>query len=342
MASYSTSFYRAVKIDRQETHDEYLSLLDRDPMRNYPIILGDANSVLQLVPAMRFCLFRLPVFLLVISIASCSEQTQPSAEQAATTSKTTRPPSADDIVRQLAAFYANAKSVQVDSRQITRLSMDDVELSLPLKQTFVIEKPNRVVVRSSGPLELGLFRNDQMELDLISNGETLVTYYPILKTYTEADAPNSYRDLVQDSMLLELSGGGIGVFALRLVADDPYTALMEDVTAKEYVGTEQLNGFNTHHLKFTQDQFDWEMWIQADGAPFVLKVITDMSKSKSAKQLRDGFAADEISIIVTIEFSNWKMNQTLGAETFTFHAPEGVSKVDNFSEDLGADEPSPN
>lgn len=314
-------------------------------MRNYPIILSDAGSVLQLGPAIRFCLFRLSVLLLVISIASCSEKTQPSAEkpavdQAATTPKTTQPPKADDIVRQLAAFYANAKFVQVDSRQITRFSMDDIETSVPMKQTFVIEKPNRVVVRSSAP-EIGLFSNNQMELDLISNGETLVTYYPILKTYTEADAPNSYRDLVQDSMLLELSGG-IGVFAFHLVADDPYTSLMEGVTAKEYVGKVQLNGVKAHHLKFTQDQFDWEMWVQADGDPFVLKVITDWSRSKPAKQLRDGFAADELTIIVTIEFSNWKMNQTPGAGTFAFHAPEGVSKVDTFSEDLGADEPSPN
>ena len=37
--------------------------------------------------------------------------------------------------------------------------------------------------------------------------------------------------------------------------------MMDGVRTVTYAGTEKRDNVECHHLKFTQDDFDWEMWV---------------------------------------------------------------------------------
>jgi thiol-disulfide isomerase/thioredoxin len=133
-------------------------------------------------------------------------------------------------------------------------------------------------------------------------------------------------------------------FAVQLLADDPYARIMQGVQKTEFAGTDVLDGNQpAHHLKFTQDDADWEMWVAAEGDPVLLKVSTDMSKAlaKSAGQLGERFK--DMKMVSSEMLHDWKFNAPLDAVAFTFTPPEGAKKVDNLLGGLdgGEEEPSP-
>ena len=75
-------------------------------------------------------------------------------------------------------------------------------------------------------------------------------------------------------------------------------------------------------MKFSQDGFDWELWVAADGKPIVLKMI------------RTGEGPDG-KITTTETYKNWKLDGAMNKDTFTFSAPSGAKKVDDFQEGQG-------
>ena len=55
---------------------------------------------------------------------------------------------------------------------------------------------------------------------------------------------------------------------------------MQGVKSAKYAGLDTLDGVGkAHHLKFTQDQFDWEVWVAADGDPLIRRVLVDLAKA---------------------------------------------------------------
>jgi len=92
-------------------------------------------------------------------------------------------------------------------------------------------------------------------------------------------------------------------------------ALLEGVTEGKHVGMEKVGGKEAHHLTFKQPNLDWEIWVAAEGEPFVLK-------AKSVLETQNG----KLSTIET--YSNWKLNPDLNNDVFKFKAPEEAKKVD--------------
>jgi hypothetical protein len=191
--------------------------------------------------------------------------------------------------------------------------MQGMDNTTTARRTIAAEKPNKLRVQT----ESGM-----MAANLISDGAKLVTHLPAMQTYTEAAAPASFDAMLQDPAA---SGGPGGLFILQLLASDPYAALMDGVTSSQYIGQEQIDGRDVHHLKFTQQQFTWEMWVDADEAPLVRRVSVDMS------QALGGFAppgsqATSMQSTTTGTFSNWKFNEPAPTGTFAFTPPPGTNQ----------------
>jgi thiol-disulfide isomerase/thioredoxin len=127
--------------------------------------------------------------------------------------------------------------------------------------------------------------------------------------------------------------GGLGVFVLQLLADDPYGNVMEGVTSTEYVGKETLDGHDAHHLRFTQEQFDWEMWIRADGDPTLQQLSFDMSKGMSA-MLGQGAQQPKMKVTMVKQYEDWKFDQPIAQDAFTFQPPADAKPTNNLMEAL--------
>jgi hypothetical protein len=72
-------------------------------------------------------------------------------------------------------------------------------------------------------------------------------------------------------------------------------------------------------MKFSQDQFDWEMWVAADGKPFVLRMTRKVD-------------ADDNKGTVDETYKNWTADTPIAKDSFTFSPPKDAAKVDDFKE----------
>lgn len=229
------------------------------------------------------------------------------------------------IVQQIGEFYKSASSLQVDSEQVLSMKGPGMDNRMTSSRTIIAERPNRLAIRSSESMNA---------FDFVSDGEQLITYVPALQKYTSESAPESFDELLANPLMNAGSMSGQTSLITQLLTSDPATGIMQGVTKSEYVGAEDIDGVRAHHLHFTQDQFDWDLWTAADGDPLVLKVESDMTKMLAQ------FAAQNAQLkgmrMVTIEtFRNWKLNAPVDAVAFTFTAPEGVEKVENLFGSMG-------
>jgi len=214
-----------------------------------------------------------------------------------------------DLLKKAGKVIKDAKSMQCEATINTTATGEDKEKKqeIKVKATFMFERPNKFAMRSEHAAD------KNAGLVIVSDGKTMTTLAKRLKQYAEAKAPSNMAAIGRP--LLQYGQPATGLLFQNILAEDPDEMLLDGVTKATLVGTQKVDGKDAHHLKFTQDQFDWELWIAAEGEPFIVK-------ASSTHATPDGGQA------VTVEtYSKWKVNPELPKDAFEFKAPEGVKKV---------------
>src|SRR5690606_11513477 len=137
---------------------------------------------------------------------------------------------------------------------------------------------------------------------------------------------------------LPISFAGAAGFLLDLISPDPAERLLSNVTAAEYVGREEIEGKAYHRCRFNQEQFNWDIWIAADGEPRILQIVPDMSKQleRLPEEMRKDFKME-----MSLKFTNWNFAPTIEDSLFTFTPPADAEKVDSFFEQPEEEGPHP-
>ena len=227
--------------------------------------------------------------------------------------------SAEAILRRTTDFIKKAKSAEVEVERLQKVGAQTVTSTF----TIAFERPNRLAIRVKG----GGFG-----VTAISDGTTLSVFIPPLHKYTQAKAPATLDALMGDPIVQSsVQGMMIG----DLFAADPYASLMKGVKTTTYAGEEAIDGMKTHHLKFAQDEFDWELWVAADGEPTVRRVLMDLSKALA--KAPGQFKNQKMEIIHN--FKDWRIDAKLGKLTFTFQPPPESEKVEDFMAALAGSNP---
>jgi thiol-disulfide isomerase/thioredoxin len=239
-------------------------------------------------------------------------------------------PTAEAVLRRSADFYKNARSIAVEVERAQKIGA----LAVQVTYEVAFQRPNRFAVRTKGG-------GPGPGIDVVCDGKKLFVSIPALKKYTEGDAPASIDALGGDMIV---QSAFQGMLISEICAADPYGKLMEGVKTATYAGLDELDGAKAHHLKFTQDQFDWETWVAAEGDPVIRRVVMDLTKaianSPAAEQLKN----QKLEMVQT--FKDWRVDRGLDEKAFTFQPPEGAQKVKSFMEGiagagLGQAAPSP-
>lgn len=276
---------------------------------------------------------------ILISTASCSQQPEPPQKTAEQDNVTNRKiikdaakpldvngnkkgadsaeVSPEEIVRRVAEFYKATKTLKVREEQVMHVQVQGRDKKTTTHRTTVAEKPNRVAMRSEGGVT---------DIYLVSDGKKLFTYQALMEMYFEEDAPKSIEDLSVDPMMTAI-GGELEALVLRLLGDNPYEMLMKGVTELIYMGRETLDGVDVHHLKFIQDQLEWEMWVNSQGDPLISQVSTDLKQSMTFSG--NAFESKEMTVTYFIRFRDWKFNEPLDSKEFVFTPPEGAEKAND-------------
>jgi peroxiredoxin len=225
---------------------------------------------------------------------------------------------AKSVMRQLADFYRQAKTFRVDFDQKFSMDVNGRKNAIDSEATISVERPNRLAIRN---------KDTQLGVDVVCDGEQLSMSMAPMKQYTQTSAPKTLDELLANPLMM-MAANGRGPL-LNVFAEHPYEQLMEGVTNDEYVGREKIGEVEAHHLKFENEQMNWEIWVAAQDEPRLLQASFDLAKAMAA----GGFDQDQLAnmkVTSVQHYNNWQFDAPLAEDAFAFEPPDDAKKVDSF------------
>jgi hypothetical protein len=108
---------------------------------------------------------------------------------------------------------------------------------------------------------------------------------------------------------------GIDLPLIDLAVSDPYKNVTARMLKGSYYGRSPVLGFTCHHLAFTQQNIDWQVWIQDGPQPLFRKfVITHKNEE----------GAPEFTALIT----RWDLTERISDSDFLFEPPHGARKIE--------------
>jgi peroxiredoxin len=235
-------------------------------------------------------------------------------------------PKPEELLRKVADYLAGlpAFSCRIDSS--IHIQAKGIDQRMDSKMALRLQRPNRLAIL----IEEGL-----MGMTVVSDGKQLTQYIPAMNRYTVKDAPADLKDWSDVE-----AGGMMGASGAYLSADSDefYKALMEGVTKSEYVGMEEVDSAQCHRCRFEQEEFNWEIWIDAGEKPLVRKIVPDLSKQFA----QAGGMMEDAKMEYVVTLKDWNVEPNFADADFAFTPPEGATKVDSLFEGLaGGEEAGP-
>lgn len=157
---------------------------------------------------------------------------------------------ADQVLRQMGEYLGAVQHFRVHAEATDDDVIDTGQLVVfGHTLDMVVRRPSRLWADVAG--DLGHKR-------LLYDGRTArlmdFTYGTVAETEARATIEATVNDLI-DRL-------GVVVPLAELAFDDPYATLIENVQTGSYVGIRVVDGIEYHHLAFTQETIDWEVWIE--------------------------------------------------------------------------------
>ncbi len=165
-----------------------------------------------------------------------------------------------------------------------------------------IRRPNRLLVAANG---------DEHRRRVFYDGGKLTLYDVQKNLYAVTEVPNQI-DGALDSVFEKF---GLTVPLADFAYADPYAVLTEHAEYGQVVGVHGCGDKRCHHLLFTQDAIDWQIWIETGARPVPRKLVITYKTEPGSPQYE-------------ARLSGWDFNPRLSDHAFTFHPPEGSSEIE--------------
>jgi hypothetical protein len=214
-----------------------------------------------------------------------------------------------DIVKQTGDLYKNARSLHAEGDFVSNVASGGEKRDIKVKAVYDIERPNHLSLKTE------VDGDPAKGPDIIADGKNLTIFGKSRKQYTQETAPEKLEEI--GLTVLQVGPTLTGMLFANILADNPSDMLMMGVNSCSYVGKDKVGDAPVHRLKFSQDGFDWEMWVAAEGKPYVLRMI----------RIADG---PEGKVTTTETYKSWKLDGEMAKDKFTFSAPKDSQKVDEF------------
>jgi hypothetical protein len=212
-------------------------------------------------------------------------------------------PKADGLLRKMSADLAGMKRFRFDSSRVMEVVEKDGEKIQALADTSVaVERPNKLRADRIGKLGGGSIYYD---------GKTFTFFGKRDNFYATTDAPNTLDDTIdfaRDQLSIDAPG-------VDLLFSDPYKVLMDDAVSGRYLGEEMVGNRMCHHLAYRGNETDWQLWVEDGEKALPCRFVITSKKVTGAPQF-------------TVTTSNWKTDDSLPSDTFTFAPPAGATKID--------------
>ncbi len=212
-------------------------------------------------------------------------------------------PQVDHVLHQMGAYLADTETMTFRATVTT----DDV---LPTGQTIQVARTMDVLVRRPNRIRVYV-DGDRFQKRFWYDGRHITLYDVPENVYAVTEAPGDI-DSALDFAMEQL---GVTFALADFVYSDPYATLMEHVESAFYVGLHRVDGIRTHHLAFSQEAIDWQIWIE-DGPHFVpRKFLITYKDLPGSPQF--------IAVL-----SDWSVDVRLPDILFEFEPPFGADAIE--------------
>jgi hypothetical protein len=212
-------------------------------------------------------------------------------------------PQAQRILSAACQYLAETPAFGLNA-EIWREHVTEAGQKLQFSRTISMEvkRPNRLHVEIVSPHTQRGFWYDGKSLTILDRQPNLFSMAPMPHTL--------------DAALDQARGEfGIDLPLIDLAVSDPYKNATAKVAKGTYYGLSPVLGYSCHHLAFTQDNIDWQVWIQDGPQPLIRKfVITHKTETGSP----------EFTALIT----RWDLTERISDSNFVFEPPRGANKIE--------------
>jgi hypothetical protein len=170
-------------------------------------------------------------------------------------------PRADEILRKMSALLAGTPRFAMEAEEtFDEVSDNAPRLQLSNVRRVGVERPSRLAADATG---------DTLNRAAWYDGRTLTVLDKARNVYVSVEKPGTIDgalDAIADDY-------GVVIPLSDLLYADPYATLIEGVVYGEYQGLHHAAGTLCHHLAFSQEAIDWQIWIDAGEKPLPRKLV---------------------------------------------------------------------
>ena len=212
-------------------------------------------------------------------------------------------PQADKALHAMSDLLAAAKAFRVRVAVVEdEMSAKGELLEVSRDTEVLLRRPDALFVRTQGP---------DKQRTLWYKGKTLTVLDSKRNEYGAIETPGTIDEMLD--FLFEKYE--ITAPLADLLFQNVYADLVKNVQTGTYVGQDPVAGRLCHHLLFTQENVDWQIWIDAGEKPLPLKVVITYKHEPDCPEY-------------SARLNDWDLSPTLPDTAFDFSAPAGAKAVD--------------
>jgi hypothetical protein len=182
------------------------------------------------------------------------------------------------------------------------VTQSDQKLSFGGTVTVSVRRPNGLHVQFDG---------DERTSRIVFDGETFTFNDVVANVYARAETLGEIDAAIDDVF----DRFGFSVPIADLVYANPYLTLSENILDGFYVGHHRVEGIPCHHLAFSQETIDWQIWIEDGPRPLPRKLLITYKTEEGSPQYQ-----------ATI--TSWDLEPRFSDHYFTFQPPAGADEIE--------------
>jgi hypothetical protein len=211
-------------------------------------------------------------------------------------------PRADELLKRMGDYLGQAQffSVSAEVWQDIQLSSGQ-RIQAGRTIELQVRRPNRLRAE---------VHSTRRNRELFYDGNAITLFNRAQNFYGTVRASGS----LDEALDVASERFGIAMPLEDFIRSDPHKDLLEKATSGTDIGSATVLGEACEHLAFTQDNIDWQIWIENGAKPVPRKVVITYKDEPDSPQY-------------TAIFSNWDFTTKLPDFLFTFEPPAGALKI---------------
>jgi len=178
----------------------------------------------------------------------------------------------------------------------------NVKLQFAAAADYAIQRPNQLAVE---------FHSDLGAKQIWYAGDQITIFDPPHMVYASTKVPSSIDEMMPRLEQIH----NLSIPLADLAYSHPCQMFLKGVIFAAYVGVNDVAGEDCDHLAFTEDNVDWQIWLQRTGRHLPRKVVINY---------RNAPGSPEYAAVL----SDWKFPPTIASSVFRPDLPKDAKRID--------------